>query len=144
MSKSSAQLTELIEITRDGQRFYQHAQEAVEDIQLKSLFRDMAHAKTQIIQALTVQVAANHDEPPQGGTMIGKLRQLYADTKASLSNNTDSTYVAQLEAAEDRLLHAFEDAMEESEPELSSLLEGEMPIIRACHDRMSALKHAMK
>lgn len=144
MSKSTAQLTELIEITRDGQRFYQHAQNAVEDAQLKSLFRDMAQAKTQIIQALTVRVAANHEQPPQSGTVIGKLRQIYADTKASLSSDAESTYVAQLEAAEDRLLHAFEDALEESEPELSSLLEEEMPIIRACHDRMSALKNAMK
>ncbi|MBB2494383.1 PA2169 family four-helix-bundle protein [Aquipseudomonas ullengensis] len=144
MSKSTAQLNELIEITRDGQRFYQHAEGEVKDVQLKSLFRDMAHAKTEIIQALASKVAANHEQVPQGGTVIGKLRQVYADTKASLSSDTDSTYVAQLEAAEDRLLHAFEDTLQDAEPDVSSLLRGEMPKIRACHDRMSALKHTMK
>ena len=68
MNKSMNQLNELIEITRDGQRFYQHAAEEVTDVELQHLFRDLAQAKTQIIQALSVKVAASHEQPSQGGT----------------------------------------------------------------------------
>lgn len=73
MNKSMNQLNELIEITRDGQRFYQHAAEEVKDVELQHLFRDLAQAKTQIIQALSVKVAANHEQPSQGGTLTGRI-----------------------------------------------------------------------
>ncbi len=142
MSSATSKLNQLIEITRDGQRFYLHALEEVKSPDLQSLFRDMAQAKTQVIQALAVKVAANHDQPAEGGTLLGKLRQVYADTRASMARDEDATYVAQLEEAEDRILHAFEDALEEAEPDVRALLVAELPKVRACHDRMRSLKQA--
>ncbi len=50
MNPAMTHLNELIEITRDGQRFYQHAMDEVKDPELCKLFRDMAQAKIQIIQ----------------------------------------------------------------------------------------------
>lgn len=144
MSSKTAQLNELIEITRDGQRFYEHAQEAVKDVRLQAVFRDMARVKTEVIQALAVKVAANHETPATGGTLLGKLRQVYADTRALLSSEEEATYVAQLEEAEDRILRAFEDALECAEPDIKALLAVEMPKVRACHERMHALKQSMQ
>lgn len=63
MSSRTSQLNELIEITRDGQRFYEHARTEVKDPQLQALFSDMSQAKIQVIQALAVKVAANHETP---------------------------------------------------------------------------------
>src|SRR5690606_38968697 len=87
MTDKIAQLNELIEVTRDGQRFYDHAIEQVEDERLRSIWRDMAQAKSQVIRALTAVVAANQESPATGGTVIGKLRQVYADTRATLSSD---------------------------------------------------------
>lgn len=143
MSKQATQLNELIEITRDGQRFYEHASQEVRDSHLKSLFADMARAKVEVIQALSSKVAANHEKPAEGGTLMGKLHQLYADTRAVLSRDEAATYVAQLEEAEDRILHAFEDAIETADSQLQPLLSQELPKVRACHDRMRGLKRAM-
>lgn len=144
MSSKTAQLNELIEITRDGKRFYEHAHDEVKDIRLQALFRDMARAKTEVINALTVKVAANQSEPASGGTLLGKLRQVYADTRATLSKDEEATYVAQLEEAEDRILHAFEDALQSSDNDVRALLTVEMPKVRACHDRMRMVKHNMQ
>lgn len=55
-----------------------------------------------------------------------------------------AAYVAELEDTEDRILHAFEDAMEDADPDLRAALAVEMPKVRACHDRMRDLKHSMK
>lgn len=142
MTDKIAQLNELIEVTRDGQRFYDHAIEHVKDEQLRSIWRDMAQAKSQVIRALTAVVAANQESPATGGTVIGKLRQVYADTRATLSSDEAATYVAQLEEAEDRILQAFEEALECAEPDVRVVLIAEMPKIRACHERMRTLKHA--
>lgn len=143
MTSTTAQLNELIEITRDGERFYQHAIEEVRDPNLQSLFREMASAKTEVIQALTVRVAANHETPSTGGTLMGTLRQVYADTRAALAKDEYAAYVVQLEQAEDRILHAFEDALETAEPKVRELIAVEMPKVRACHDRMRSLKQSM-
>lgn len=144
MSTTTAQLNELIEITRDGQRFYQHAHDEVKDVRLQVLFRDMSQSKSELIRALSLKVAANQETPASGGTFVGKLRQVYADTKATLVSDTEATYVAQLEEAEDRILHAFEDALESAEPDMQALLSAEMPSVRANHERMRALKQSMQ
>ncbi len=143
MTSQASVLNELIEITRDGEHFYQHAETAVHDPRLKAVFHDMALAKTQIIQALALKVAENQEHPAEGGTVSGALRQLYADTRARLASDGDATYVAQLESAEDRLLHAFEEALEEADPELRTVLSAELPNVRASHDRMSELKRTL-
>lgn len=142
MSYKTEQLNELIAIIRDGQRFYEHAHDEIKDVRLQALFRDMAQAKHQVIQALAVKVAANHEEPTSSGTLVGKLRQAYADARATLSSDEEATYVAQLEEAEDRILEAFEDAMESAQPDVRALLAVEMPKVRACHQRMRELKNA--
>lgn len=142
MSYKTEQLNELIAIIRDGQRFYEHAHDEIKDQRLQALFRDMAQAKHQVIQALAVKVAANHEEPTSSGTLVGKLRQAYADARATLSSDEEAAYVAQLEEAEDRILEAFEDAMETAQPDVRALLAVEMPKVRACHQRMRELKNA--
>lgn len=144
MTDKTKQLNELIEITRDGQRFYQHAHDEVKDVRLQVLFRDMSQSKSELIRALSVKVAANQEVPAAGGTFIGKLRQVYADTKATLVSDEEATYVSQLEEAEDRILHAFEDALETAEPDVQALLAAEMPKVRANHDRMRTLKQSMQ
>jgi uncharacterized protein (TIGR02284 family) len=140
MNQDITHLNELIEITRDGQHFYQHALEEVKDIELQHLFRDMAQAKTHIIQALSVKVAANQQQPAQGGTTAGKLREMYADTKAQLGD-ADAVYIDQLDQTEERILAAFEDALKTADPDVKALLAIELPKIRACHERIHTLNH---
>lgn len=144
MTDKTAQLNELIEITRDGQRFYEHAHDEVEDVRLQLLFRDMSQNKGELIRALSIQVGAEQERPASGGTVVGKLRLVYADTKARLSDDKDATYVAQLEEAEDRILHAFEEALEGAEPDVRTVLLAEMPKVRGNHERIRALKHSMQ
>jgi uncharacterized protein (TIGR02284 family) len=144
MISKTAQLNELIEITRDGQRFYEHAREEVKDARLQALFHDMAQGKREVIQALVRKVVDSHEAPAPGGTFVGLLRQVYADTRAALSSDQAATYVVQLEAAEERILHAFEDAVESAEPEVHDLLVGQMSKVRACHERMRDLKQSMQ
>lgn len=140
MNQKVTHLNELIEITRDGQHFYQHALEMVKDVELQHLFRDIAQSKTHIIQALSVKVAASQEQPAQGGTMAGKLREVYADAKARVGD-TDAVYIDQLDQVEERVLAAFEDALGTAEPDVRALLAIELPKLRACHERIHKLNH---
>ena len=139
MNPSTIRLNELIEITRDGQHFYQHAMTEVKDVELQHMFRDLAQAKTHIIQALSVKVAASDEQPAQNGTLAGRMRELYTDTKARMGD-PDAVYIEQLAEVEERIVNAFEDALDGAEPDVRALLAIELPKLRACHSRMRQIR----
>jgi uncharacterized protein (TIGR02284 family) len=87
-----------------------------------------------------VEVAADRENPANGGTLVGKLRQVYADARASLSGDECGIYVDQLEEAEDRILHAFEDALQSADARVKALVAQKLPAVRSAHDRMRNLK----
>ncbi|WP_313516247.1 PA2169 family four-helix-bundle protein [Pseudomonas sp.] len=140
MNDKTHTLNELIEITRDGETFYRHALSEVKSPELRQVFEEMAQVKSGVIQALAVKVAANDEHPAQGGTLFGKIREAYADARAGVTSDKDAAYVAQLEATEDRILEAYEDALKDADTDVQALLGIELPKIRACHARMSQLK----
>ena len=104
----------------------------------------MAEVKSQVIQALAMQVAAHQEQPAQGGTLSGALREVYADTRANFSRDQAATYVAQLDLAEERILQTFEDALKDADSEMLAVLNAELPRLRASHARMHELKRSMQ
>jgi uncharacterized protein (TIGR02284 family) len=141
MTNPAVTLNELIEITRDGQTFYTDAVARVTNPHLKAVFRALIDVKTQMISTLSEHVRARGIEPSAQGTLAGSLHKLYAEVQASLSDRGDTTFVAQLEAAEDRLLSAFEQAATTTDdPELRRIITQYLPKVRLCHDEMSNLK----
>lgn len=143
MSTKTARLNELIEVTRDGERFYLHAAEEVRDPLQQELFTELAADKSRTIRALAMQVAAHQERPAQGGTLIGALRELYADTRANFSPDQAAAYADQLERAEARILQAFEDVRADADPELLAIIDAELPRLRASHARILDLKQRM-
>lgn len=136
---------ELVQIARDGATFYEESIGKVEDPRLKSIFTDMAKHKREVIQSLSSTLRVNDEDVPEDGTIAGKFRQGYADVRAALTKDDAKVYVTQLEESEDRLLHHFESAINGvDDPSVRSLLQTHMPQVRACHDQMRALKHAIQ
>lgn len=144
MTTTAAALNELIEITRDGQTFYTDAVSRVTNAHLKAVFRALIDVKTKMISALSEHVRARGIEPSAQGTLAGNFRKLYAEVRAKLSSHADTTFVAELEAAEDRLLCAFEQAAADADdPELRTIITRYLPKVRLCHDEMRNLKVAL-
>ncbi len=142
MSTSTHKLNELIEILRDGKMFYDEAATKVSDPSLRTMFHEMSATRSSAIADLTKEVRAEGDEAADGGTMIGTLSKVYANALAAITSDKDTTYVNQLEAAEDRLLHAFEGAAEETDsPKVREILSRHAPEVRRMHDQMRSLKH---
>jgi len=144
MTNPAAALNELIEITRDGQTFYTDAVSRVTNPHLKAVFRALIDVKTKMISALSEHVRARGIEPSAQGTLAGNFQKLYAEVRAKLTARTDTTFVGQLEAAEDRLLGAFEQAAADAEdPQLRAIITQHLPKVRLCHDEMRNLKVAL-
>jgi uncharacterized protein (TIGR02284 family) len=139
-TQSAELLNELIECTRDGERFFLDAAEHVGDRVAKGVFRQMADVHQRLIDALGDHVLARGAAPAPGRTLAGGARQLYARALASLRDDAP-VYVAQLEEAEDRLLERYRSALERSPNErVRGILERHLPTVQAAHLRMTRLK----
>jgi uncharacterized protein (TIGR02284 family) len=141
MTNAAVALNELIEITRDGQTFYTDALARVTNPHLKSVFRALIDVKAMMISTLSEHVRVRGIKPSALGTLAGTFHKLYADVRVSLSSRGDTTFVAHLEAAEDRLLSAFEQAAADTDdPELRRIITQYLPKVRLCHDEMRNLR----
>jgi len=139
--KNANTLQDLVQIARDGVEFYTEAGKEVKDADLRATFARMADAKRDLIGSLSTKLIASNEDVPTGGTVAGKLRQMYADVRASISSNEEKVYVAQLEEAEDRLVEHYDAAIKEvQDPLVLAMLEAHMTRVRACHSEMRGLK----
>lgn len=138
-------LNDLIEIARDGGEFYTEAAGKVEDSELSALFGQMATHKRDIVAGLSADVAAAGGEPAEHGTMVGTMAQAYANVRAALGD-TNYEYVAQLEEAEDRLMAAFKDTINDSDTPAAAKASAQkyLPRVVECHNIMRGRKQALK
>lgn len=141
MNKSTDLLNELIEIARDGKKFYLDAAAKVTDGEVQLIFRTQANVREQLINTLSQHVVIRGDIASREETLVGMTRKLYAEILATLSSDRDRVYISQLEEVEDRLLEHYRKALEVAESEdVRRVLVQHMPIVQAAHDRMKALK----
>lgn len=136
----TATLNDLIEVLNDGKTFYEEAAPKVRP-DLATIFVRMARTKGAIAGDLKAQVASSGETPAQSGTFAGTIRKLYADVRTSLASDADAEYVSQLEEFEDRILHAFRNAVENSEDaNVRAIAQRHMADVKRDHDDMRALK----
>lgn len=140
-AQSSTILNDLIEVTRDGQRFYEEAADKIGDETLRALFLRLVESRRDLIDELSAHVASRGEAPAAGGTIGGTLRTLYGELRAGIATDRSAAFVAQLEEAEDRLMHAFEHALEnDDDRSVRSILSRHFPKVRSMHDEMRNLK----
>ena len=145
MSKSNiGALQDLIQIARDSKAFYESAISKVKDPTTKAVYERMATAKGDLINKLSALVSSRGETPATGDTLVGNLRQAYADLRAAMSRNDDAIYTAQLEETEDRLLKYFDQTLAQtSSMEIRAVLEAQLPQVHACHNAMRNLKTSL-
>lgn len=107
-------LNELISVTRNSANFYGEAASEVNNPQLQSLFRNMADAKCGIADSLSREVKTAGGEPKDSAGFQGSLHRMYGELRGKLGGD-DYSYVEQLEASEDRMLHAYRDVVRDDD-----------------------------
>lgn len=142
MDPTSADLlNDLLEVARDGERFYRDAAEKVQTPALRGTFRQMAELRQRLMDDLAQHVTARGERPSDTRTLGGRARQAYADALASLRENQEEVYIRQLEAVEDRLLRHYENALGHASSEgVRRILQRHLLTVRAAHDRMRMLR----
>ncbi len=140
MTETNKAFCELVSVLKDGATFYEQAKDKVDDAELKALFVTMAEIRVSTIDALKFYIERDGGEADIDGTLAGAMRRFYTET-LSLVNDTDRSYIAQLEEHEDRTLEAFDKAQGETDDaELISILTANRLTFEGTHETMRALK----
>jgi uncharacterized protein (TIGR02284 family) len=131
----------LIEANRDSQQGYRDAAEKVKDPKLRTYFNERSIERGQF--AAELQNELHHlgeSDVSNSGTALGAIRRAWMDLKANLGGG-DHAILSSLEAAEDAVKQAYQEAMREKLPgNFASIVRTQAQNIFSAHDYIRSIR----
>ncbi len=145
---SDAQISTLNTLTTtliDSVKGFEDAAANTENQRFQQLFRDYASDRRSVVQELRSEVGRLGGEPSDDQSFLGQTHQRFLDLKAAVTGRDDKAIVNEVERGEDYLKAKFETAMQNKDlpAEARSAVDEAWQSVRAGHDEMSQLKHAI-
>lgn len=141
--KSTEVLNDLIQINNDRVAGYERAAKEADakDLDLISLFNDMAGESRQYLTELRRYVQSNGEKPAEGTTLSGKIYRAWMDVKATFTGKDRKSILASCEFGEDAAQKAYKDALEEDlTADIRQLVVDQKSSLRKSHDRIKRLR----
>ena len=133
-------ISDIIEVLNSGIKFYEKGIEEVSNPELKSVFQDMISEKRKAVSELQPFAREEQGEDEHDGSVAVGIREKFTQL-LSVFQDDDKAYVSQLEEVEDKVLEELRTALKDDQPaDCQSVLRDVMTSMRACHDKMRALK----
>jgi len=131
----------LIEACRDSEQGYKDAAGKINDPNLRTYFKERSRERGEYAVELknAVQRLGKSDVSVRG-TAAGNVRRLWMDLKANLGGG-DHAILASLEAAEDSVKNAYQEAMRgDLPPDLMSIIRTQAQNVFSTHDYIRSLR----
>lgn len=138
-------LNTLIGTLIDSIEGYQKAAADTTNQRFAEMFNARAQERQQALTGLQAAVARLGGNPEDDGTTAGAVHRGWLKLKEAVVGQDDETIVKTVEEGEDYLKEKFETAMQHKDlpPEARAAVEQAWQSVRAGHDEMSRLKHAI-
>jgi uncharacterized protein (TIGR02284 family) len=132
-------LNDLIRINHDRTEGYHKAVEELKptDIDLKTMFTNMANTSVQYANALAAEVRNLGGSPAADSTQSGKLYRVWMDIRSGISARDRKSVLALCEFGEDAALKAYNLALEsdaEIPADIRQLIMDQKGSIQSSHD----------
>jgi uncharacterized protein (TIGR02284 family) len=141
----TATLNTLIGTLLDSVDGYQKAAADTENSRYAEMFNARARERQQAATKLQAAVARLGGNPEDDGTTAGAIHRGWINLKEAVVGKDDQAIVNEVERGEDYLKEKFEAAMNHQDlpAEARAAVEEAWQSVRAGHDEMSQLKHAI-
>lgn len=141
----TATLNTLIGTLLDSVEGYQKAATDTDNTRYAEMFNARARERQQAVTKLQAAVARLGGNPEDDGTTAGAVHRGWLSLKEAVVGRDDVAIVKEVERGEDYLKAKFEAAMEHKDlpAEGRAAVEEAWQSVRAGHDEMSQLKHAI-
>lgn len=134
-------LNGLIETCKDGEEGFLKAAENVKRSDLKTVFTEYAHQRSQFASELQVEAARIGGDPAKGGSVSGALHRGWIDIKGALTGKDDHNILEEAERGEDVAVSAYREALSKDLPsDFRSIVEKQSRQVLEAHNRIRALR----
>lgn len=139
-------LNTLIATTIDSVEGYTEAAKDSDSGRFGSIFTSRASERREVASRLQQEVVRLGGRAEDDGTMLAGAHRMFLNLKASMTGHDDKAIVNEVEAGEDHIKAKFEDALgyRQLSPEVRQLIEACYASVKAGHDEMRDIKHAMQ
>lgn len=138
-------LNTLIGTLIDSVNGYQKAAADTDNTQYAEMFNSRAQERQSAIPKLQAAVARLGGNPEDDGTTAGAIHRGWINLKEAVVGRDDQAIINSVESGEDYLKEKFETVLNNKElpAEARSAVEEAWQSVKAGHDQMSQLKHAL-
>ncbi len=138
-------LNTLIATLIDSVEGYQKAAADTENTRFAEMFNARAQERQAAVGTLQAAVARLGGNPEDDGTTTGAVHRGWINLKEAVVGRDDEAIVNSVESGEDYLKEKFETALKHADlpAEARSAVEQAWTSVKAGHDQMSQLKHAI-
>ena len=138
-------LNTLIGTLIDSIEGYQKAAADTSNTRFAEMFNARAQERQQVLTKLQAAVARMGGNPEDDGTTAGAVHRGWMNLKEAVLGQDDETIVKTVEEGEDYLKNKFAAALDNVDlpAEARMAVEEAWTSVKAGHDEMSALKHAI-
>jgi uncharacterized protein (TIGR02284 family) len=131
-------LNDLVGINLDRKEGYKKATDELKpsDIDLKTMFTNMAASSAQFAHELKGEVAKLGGEPVDDTTQSGKIYRVWMDIRSSASERDRKSILALCEFGEDAAQRAYHDALESDNisDDIRQIIVNQQATLKAAHD----------
>lgn len=141
----TTELNTLIATLIDSIDGYQKAAADTENARFAEMFNARARERQQAVTSLQACVARLGGNPEDDGTTAGAMHRGWINLKEAVVGRDDEAIVNSVESGEDYLKEKFEAALRHTDlpAEARAAVEQAWTSVKAGHDEMSQLKHAI-
>lgn len=138
-------LNTLIGTLIDSVEGYQKAAADTENSRFAEMFNARARERQQAVTKLQAAVAQMGGNPEDDGTTAGAVHRGWINLKEAVLGRDDEAIVNSVESGEDYLKEKFEAALRHTDldPQARAAVDEAWQSVKAGHDEMSRLKHAI-
>lgn len=147
MNKTTEVLNDLLRINNDRIEGYEKATSETQDLDLKTLFRNMSDESRKYVNELTALIKTYGGDPvTRSTTASGKIYRVWMDVKATFTGKDRQSVLNACEFGEDAAQSAYRDALasEGLSVEARELISEQKTNLRKSHDLIKKYRDMQK
>ena len=126
-------------------QYHKQAADKINDDYVAGVLRSIAGARKEICENIGGFITLADGKPEEDGTFGGTLRSIWTAFRAGLNGGDPMVVLIEAERAEDVIVNKFKDILPQTAGNpVSDVLHKYFAIVKSGHDRVLALRNAIK
>ncbi|GEM47151.1 PA2169 family four-helix-bundle protein [Deinococcus cellulosilyticus] len=130
---------------KDGEKGYRESADEATSAEYKQMFNEYAAQRARLIGEIEQAISRLGDKPREHSSVGAALHRAWINVRDAITGKDDYAVIAEAERGEDAAIQNYQDVLKEELPsDIRALIEKQYTEVKAAHDRVRDLKHALQ